>query len=90
MIFFPAERITGQGNRLAMNAERLDKTDGHIAKCKARITLQHGVIKRLKTDGHDIEPAERLLRNLVEPHDLFFRYWLVLLDGSDRRALNRA
>lgn len=74
-------------NKFAITAERLDKTDSHIAKCKRYISLQYTVVEKLKANGHDSQAAERLLRNMMEIHDLYVSYRQVLLDALDRSAL---
>jgi hypothetical protein len=51
------------------------------------IAVQYALIEKLNSDGHDVQRAERALRNLVELHDLYVKYRQVLLDGLDRRAL---
>jgi len=79
--------LLDEENKFAATVERLDRTDGQIADCKSHISLQYALIERLKGDGHDIKPAERLLGNMMELHDLYVSYREVLLDGLDRRAL---
>ena len=78
--------LLDQENQFAATAERLDKTDRHIAECKARIGRPYGLIDKLRIDGRDIQSAERLLRNLMELHDLFVGHRQVLLEGLNRRA----
>ena len=66
--------LLDEENKFAASSERLDRADRHIAKCKQHIARQYSLIDKLKMDGHDIAPAERLLRNLMELHDLFVGY----------------
>jgi hypothetical protein len=74
-------------NKFAVTSERLDNADRHIARCKSLISLQYTVIDNLKNDGHDTQRAERLLRNMMELHDVFVSYRQTLLDGLNRGQL---
>lgn len=79
--------LLDEEGKFAATAEWLDRTDGYIANCKSYITRQHGLIDRLTGDGHDVGPAQRLLENLLELHDLFVSYRLRLLDGLNKTNL---
>jgi hypothetical protein len=67
--------------------ERLDKTEKHIADCKEHITRQYGLIDKLNLAGNDIGPVDRLLRNLMNLHDLFVSHRQVRVAALGRRAL---
>ena len=70
-------------NKLAA-ADRLDKTEKHIADCKARITRQYSLIDKLNLAGYDVGPAEKLLRDLIEIHDLLVGQRQVIVAILDR------
>jgi hypothetical protein len=71
-------------NKLAATPDRLDKTEKHIADCKARITRQYSLIDKLNLAGYDVGPAEKLLRDLIEIHDLLVRQRQVIVAILDR------
>lgn len=79
--------LLDEENKFAATAERLDKVERHIAECRARIMRQYGLIDKLKTAGHDIQAAERLLRNLMELHDLYASHRQVVFEGLNRSGL---
>lgn len=79
--------LLDEEDKFAVTAERLDRTDGHLVNCKAHITRQHDLIDRLNGDGHDVGPAQRLLKNLLELHDLFISYRLRLLESLNQAKL---
>lgn len=79
--------LLDEENKFAATAERLHKTESDIARCKLHIVRQYHLIDKLKTDGHDVAPAEQLLRNIMELHDLYVSFRQVLLGRLDRQAL---
>jgi len=81
------ELLLDEENKFAATAERLDKAERNIAKCKEHIARQRGLIEKLKTNGHDIAPSQRLLRNLTELHDLFVSFREAVVTALERSAL---
>jgi hypothetical protein len=75
--------LLNEENKFAATVDRLTKTDGHIAECRR----QYGLIDKLKMDGHDIEAAERLLRNLMDLHDIYVSHRRSILEGLNRNGL---
>jgi hypothetical protein len=80
--------LLDEENKFAATAERLDKTDGHIASCKEHITRQYGLIDRLNGEGRDVGPAQRLLENLLDLHDLFVSYRRLVSESLNRVELS--
>lgn len=81
-----SELPVARDKNFSTTAERLDKMDGHIAKCQSFISLQRDLIVKLKRDGQDIRQAERILLRTTEIHDLCVSYRHVLFAVLDRQA----
>ena len=74
-------------NKLGLILERLGKVQHDIAENRGRITRQKVLIDRLGANGHDVMPAESLLRNLIEINEILERYRRTILGAISR---NRA
>jgi hypothetical protein len=74
-------------NRLGSSLEQLDKADRYLGEFQAHISRLLTLIGKLRADGHDASPPERLLNNMTELHQLFVSYRQIVVDALNRNKL---
>jgi hypothetical protein len=74
-------------NKFGLNSERLEKIQQWIKECKARVGLHERLVNKARINGHDVAASERVLNNLIELQEIFWRYHQVVLEAVNRSKL---